>query len=214
MLALRPGQLVTSSQLIDGLWGEQPPSEPGNALQALVSRLRRALPEAEIESRPAGYQLVLDPEATDIARFERLAAQGRTQLRDEPAQAARTLRAALALWRGPALADITDVAGLGLEGASGGFSVPVRVSSTDAYWPVSPMSLRTWCGSRTTSWPSTLAVPASGVSNVARMRTAVVLPAPFGPSSPNTVPVRTARLTPSSARVSPNRLTRPSASME
>jgi two-component SAPR family response regulator len=78
MLALRPGQLVTSSQLIEGLWGEQPPSEPGNALQALVSRLRRAVPGAEIASRPAGYQLMIDPEATDVARFERLASRGRT----------------------------------------------------------------------------------------------------------------------------------------
>jgi DNA-binding winged helix-turn-helix (wHTH) protein len=110
MLALRPGQLVTSSQLIEGLWGEQPPSEPGNALQALVSRLRRAVPEAEIASRPAGYQLMIDPEATDVTRFEKLASRGRAQLRDDPAEAARTLRAALALWRGPALADSAEAA--------------------------------------------------------------------------------------------------------
>jgi hypothetical protein len=54
MLALRPGQLVPASQLIDGLWPEDPPAGAPNALQALVSRLRRALPEAVIESRPAG----------------------------------------------------------------------------------------------------------------------------------------------------------------
>jgi predicted ATPase/DNA-binding SARP family transcriptional activator len=108
MLALRPGQLVPASQLIDGLWADQPPAGAANALQALVSRLRRALPDAVIESRPAGYQLKLDPRATDIVRFEELAALGRTQLRDDPAAAAATLREALALWRGPALVDVAD----------------------------------------------------------------------------------------------------------
>jgi DNA-binding SARP family transcriptional activator len=107
MLALRPGRLVTASQLIDGLWAEQVPAEPGNALQALVSRLRRALPQAELASLPAGYQLTLEP--TDIARFEDLTAGGRRQLRDgDPAAAAATLRQALNLWRGPALADVAE----------------------------------------------------------------------------------------------------------
>jgi predicted ATPase/DNA-binding SARP family transcriptional activator len=106
MLALRPGQVVPASELIDGLWADQAPAGAANALQALVSRLRRALPEARIESRPSGYQLTLDPRATDITRFEELAAAGRSQLRHDPAAAAATLRQALALWRGPALADV------------------------------------------------------------------------------------------------------------
>ena len=108
MLALRPGQLVTASQLIDGLWPQEMPAAAGNAVQALVSRLRRALPEAVIESRPSGYRLKLDPRGTDIVRFEDLAAAGRAQLRDDPASAGQTLRQALALWRGPALADVAD----------------------------------------------------------------------------------------------------------
>src|SRR5580658_4637374 len=108
MLALRPGQLVPASQLIDGLWADQPPAGAANALQALVSRLRRAVPEAVIESRPAGYQLKLDPRSTDIVRFEELAGAGRAQLRDDPAGAAATLREALALWRGPALVDVAE----------------------------------------------------------------------------------------------------------
>src|SRR5580658_1588662 len=103
MLALRPGQLVPASQLIDGLWADQPPAGAPNALQALVSRLRRAVPEAVIESRPAGYQLKMDPRSTDIVQFEDLVAAGRAQLRDDPATAGQTLRQALALWRGPAL---------------------------------------------------------------------------------------------------------------
>jgi DNA-binding SARP family transcriptional activator len=110
MLALRPGQLVPASQLIDGLWPEQAPAGAPNALQAVVSRLRRALPEAVIESRPAGYRLALDPGDTDIVRFEELAAVGRAQLRTDPAAAAATLRRALGLWRGPAL---PEVAGTG-----------------------------------------------------------------------------------------------------
>ena len=108
MLALHPGQLVTASQLIDGLWPAEMPSAAGNALQALVSRLRRALPEAVIESRPSGYRLTIDPRSTDIVRFEDLVAAGRAQLRDDPAAAGQTLRRALALWRGPALADVAD----------------------------------------------------------------------------------------------------------
>ena len=108
MLALHPGQLVTASQLIDGLWPQEMPAAAANALQALVSRLRRALPEAVIESRPSGYQLKIDPRSTDIVRFEDLAAAGRAQLRDDPAAAGQTLRQALALWRGPALADVAD----------------------------------------------------------------------------------------------------------
>jgi predicted ATPase/DNA-binding SARP family transcriptional activator len=106
MLALRPGQVVPASELIDGLWADQAPAGAANALQALVSRLRRALPEAHVESRPSGYQLTLDPRATDITRFEALAAAGRSQLRHDPATAAATLRQALGLWRGPALADV------------------------------------------------------------------------------------------------------------
>jgi predicted ATPase/DNA-binding SARP family transcriptional activator len=108
MLALHPGQPVPASQLIDGLWPEEMPAAAANALQALVSRLRRALPEPVIESRPSGYQLKIDPRCTDIVRFENLAAAGRAQLRDDPAMAGQTLRQALALWRGPALTDVAE----------------------------------------------------------------------------------------------------------
>src|SRR3984885_15423388 len=66
--------------------------------------------------------------------------------------------------------------------------VPDSPSSTEAYCPVSPISCRTWCASRCTSYPQTRARPPSDRSSVARIRTAVVLPAPFGPSSPSTCP--------------------------
>jgi predicted ATPase/DNA-binding SARP family transcriptional activator len=106
VLALEPNRVVSSDLLIDGIWGDHPPVGAANALQALVSRLRRALPGVEVESHPAGYRLVIDPDAVDVARFERLVAAGRSALSEDPSAAARTLRAALDLWRGPALPDV------------------------------------------------------------------------------------------------------------
>src|SRR3954451_1769314 len=89
------------------------------------------------------------------------------------------------------------------------FSSPVRCSSTAAYWPASPICARSAGASATTSRPATRALPASGSSSVARMRTVVVLPAPLGPSTPSTVPGATASSTPSSARVGPKDFTSP-----
>src|SRR4029450_10196586 len=91
------------------------------------------------------------------------------------------------------------------------FSRPVRYASTAAYCPERPISRRTARASVTTSKPATRARPASGASSVARIRTMVVLPAPFGPSSASTLPAGSSRSTPSSARTSPKRLPRPSA---
>jgi predicted ATPase/DNA-binding SARP family transcriptional activator len=108
-LALAPGKLVPTSQLVDAVWGDEPPAGAGNALQALVSRLRRALPEALVESHPAGYRLLIDPSAVDVTCFERLVADGRAALPDDPARAANTLREALSLWRGSALLDVAGV---------------------------------------------------------------------------------------------------------
>ena len=103
LLALDAGHVVTTSHLVDGVWGDGPPAEAANALQALVSRLRRT--GLTIESRPTGYRLVLDPDDVDVHRFERLARNGRGTLATDPAATSITLRDALALWRGPALAD-------------------------------------------------------------------------------------------------------------
>ncbi|SFP44520.1 Predicted ATPase [Amycolatopsis arida] len=107
-LALDPGRVVPAARLVDAIWGDHPPAAAANALQALVSRLRRALPDAAVESHPAGYRLAVDPDAVDVTRFERLVAAGRDALATDPAEAAETLRAALALWRGPALLDVAE----------------------------------------------------------------------------------------------------------
>ncbi|MER6667031.1 BTAD domain-containing putative transcriptional regulator [Amycolatopsis japonica] len=110
LLALEAGRVVPAERLIDGLYGEQPPDGVANALQSQVSRLRGALKElAPVEFSPAGYRLVVDRDDVDVHRFERLATEGRRALAaGDAAKAAELLRDALGLWRGPALADITD----------------------------------------------------------------------------------------------------------
>src|SRR3954470_23880838 len=108
LLALDPGRVVPTARLIDALWEDQVPAGATNALQALVSRLRRTVPGIAVKPHPAGYQLDLDPGAVDVRRFERLVARGRGQSRPDPAAGVATLRSALELWRGPALADVAD----------------------------------------------------------------------------------------------------------
>lgn len=108
LLLLDAGRLVTNERLIDGLYGEDPPAGAGNALQSQISRLRQNLP-APVEGHPAGYRLAVDPDLVDAHRFQRLAAEGRDALTaGDPRRAADLLRDALALWRGPALADVGD----------------------------------------------------------------------------------------------------------
>ncbi|MFD7911839.1 BTAD domain-containing putative transcriptional regulator [Streptomyces sp. NPDC059752] len=75
-----------------------------------MSRLRRALPGAAVEAHPAGYRLVVEPDAVDVVRFERLVSAGRGALARDPAAAARLLRESLELWRGPALLDVAAAA--------------------------------------------------------------------------------------------------------
>ncbi|KOU37215.1 AfsR/SARP family transcriptional regulator [Streptomyces sp. WM6368] len=106
LLALEPGRVVAAELLIDGIWQDDPPAGATNALQALVSRLRRALPGVDLQSHPAGYRLVVEPDAVDVVRFEALAAAGRGALARDPEDAARLLRRALELCRGPALLDV------------------------------------------------------------------------------------------------------------
>ena len=106
-LALRPGRVADSDQLIEDVWERDPPANAANALQSLVSRLRRILPPGLIESRFNGYTLLVDQDAVDALRFERLAARGVAAARANAPGAGAALREALALWRGDALADIT-----------------------------------------------------------------------------------------------------------
>ncbi|MGR6913845.1 BTAD domain-containing putative transcriptional regulator [[Actinomadura] parvosata] len=107
MLLLDAGRLVSVERLIDGQYGDRPPAGAANAVQAQVSRLRRHLPAGLIEFHGTGYRLATEPGTVDAHRFERLTREGRRLLAAGlPAQAAALLREALALWRGPALADV------------------------------------------------------------------------------------------------------------
>ncbi|MFJ4645060.1 BTAD domain-containing putative transcriptional regulator [Streptomyces bobili] len=108
-LALRPGRPVTPETLIDDVWADAPPQDAPAALQALVGRLRRTVGKDAVASAPGGYRLTATEDDVDVFVFERLVRQGTEALRDgDPATAARTLDEALALWRGPALADLRD----------------------------------------------------------------------------------------------------------
>ncbi|MGI8664825.1 MAG: BTAD domain-containing putative transcriptional regulator [Jatrophihabitans sp.] len=109
-LACEAGLPVATASLVEAVWGEQPPAEAANALQTLVSRLRRALgPAALIVQSPAGYRLAAASEAVDAHRFERLAAEGSQALAaGDPAGASSTLGQALALWRGPVATELSE----------------------------------------------------------------------------------------------------------
>jgi DNA-binding SARP family transcriptional activator len=80
-LAVEPGRWVSASSLVDALWDGDAPADPLNALQSLVSRLRRLLPSPElIVSAPARYRLAVEAHAVDIAQFEMSASAGRQAL--------------------------------------------------------------------------------------------------------------------------------------
>jgi predicted ATPase/DNA-binding SARP family transcriptional activator len=94
-------EAVAPARLIDVLWGEDPPATAPKAVQVLVSRLRSA--GVPIVSRPSGYAVELEPGELDLERFETLVEAARSAGALE--EAARDLRDALALFRGPPLAD-------------------------------------------------------------------------------------------------------------
>jgi YVTN family beta-propeller protein len=102
ILLLHAGEAVSSERLIDELWHGEPPDTAAKALQGYVSSLRKQLGQEAIETVGAGYRLTVAPEQVDARHFEELLGEARPL---ERAPAAAKLREALALWRGPALAD-------------------------------------------------------------------------------------------------------------
>ncbi|MFE9764857.1 BTAD domain-containing putative transcriptional regulator [Streptomyces sp. NPDC005808] len=109
VLALRTGRTVPVSVLVDEVWDGDPPADAPRAVQALVGRLRRALGADAVDSDEGGYRLTAGRDDIDLHRFERLAGEGTRALADgDPAKAAAVLDDALALWHGPALADLPD----------------------------------------------------------------------------------------------------------
>jgi DNA-binding SARP family transcriptional activator/predicted ATPase len=108
-LLLSAGRTVATSRLIDDLWGEDVPDSATKMVQIYVSRLRKVLPAGVLVTTASGYLVELPPEQVDLFRFERLAGAGRNALAmGDPNGAAAALREALALWRGPALAEFDE----------------------------------------------------------------------------------------------------------
>ncbi|MEY2449182.1 MAG: hypothetical protein QOH79_2658 [Acidimicrobiaceae bacterium] len=109
VLSLHVGHVVPADQLIDALWGEDPPTSARNGLQGLASKLRRILRSIDlVVMRGDGYALELPVEAIDVHRFEQLVAAGRAAAAGGDLSSAVTLLAeADSLWRGDPLADFT-----------------------------------------------------------------------------------------------------------
>jgi DNA-binding SARP family transcriptional activator len=106
LLLLHSSEVVPAERLIDELWGEDSPDDAAAALRVNISRLRKALPQDVVATTAPGYLIRLGQEALDLHRFERLVDEGRSLLaRGLAADASERLHDALALWRGPALAD-------------------------------------------------------------------------------------------------------------
>ena len=109
LLLLNANRTLARDRIVDELWGEDVPGTAQKMVQIHVSQLRRALPGARLETRGPGYVLEVGDDELDLARFERLAAAGREALgRGEAAEASRLLAEALELWRGPALAELSE----------------------------------------------------------------------------------------------------------
>ena len=102
-LLLRAGQIVPTERLVHDVWGEDAPRTATTALQNGIAALRKLLGPNMLETRSPGYVLRVEAGQVDSARFEQLLADARTA---QPEERAATLRQALALWRGPALADL------------------------------------------------------------------------------------------------------------
>ena len=87
LLALRVGEIVPTTRIIEDLWGDQELQDPLNAVQVVVSKLRRALQAKDdgrvvIATATSGYTLDLEPESIDAVRFGRLSRRGRQLLAD------------------------------------------------------------------------------------------------------------------------------------
>jgi DNA-binding SARP family transcriptional activator/tetratricopeptide (TPR) repeat protein len=111
MLALRANRVTSVEQLVDAVWGEVPPSTARGQIQGCISGLRRVLDDAglanAISTRAGGYVLSVAEDGLDSEQFGKLVAQAHRQGNEQrPQEAAATLRAALGLWRGPALSGV------------------------------------------------------------------------------------------------------------
>src|SRR3989442_6510409 len=109
MLLLSANEPVSRDRLVDGLWGERPPASAGHTLEDYVSRLRKVIGSDRLQRRPPGYLLCTEAGELDLDRFESLLDAGGAALgRGDAGDATQLLHAALAEWRGAALADLLN----------------------------------------------------------------------------------------------------------
>ena len=110
-LILRASRVVSVHDLIEAIWGEEPPDTARGTLQTYVSHLRRALGE-RLEGRPPGYLLQVNEGELDAASFEAMVKDAKRSVMSDPTKAVAGLTEALTLWRGAAFADLADESSL------------------------------------------------------------------------------------------------------
>ncbi|MGH8896269.1 MAG: BTAD domain-containing putative transcriptional regulator [Egibacteraceae bacterium] len=119
LLLMRPNEVVSVDRLLDGLWEGSPPQSGRKTLRSHVSRLRKVLggaAKARLLARASGYVLELDVGQLDATHFQRLVTEGREALaQGDLAAASATLRQALELWRGQALAEFASASWIQAE---------------------------------------------------------------------------------------------------
>jgi YVTN family beta-propeller protein len=103
VLLLHANETVSTSRLVDELWGERPPATAEKLVQGYVHALRKELGNEVLQTQPPGYRLSVEPRGLDLLEFERLTAEARAV---PPSDSVEPRRQALALWRGPPLADV------------------------------------------------------------------------------------------------------------
>jgi DNA-binding SARP family transcriptional activator/class 3 adenylate cyclase len=108
ILLLNANRVVARDRIVDELWGDAVPASAQKLVNIHVSKLRKALPEPRLHTREPGYSLEVREAELDVTQFERLLADGRAALDNDPERAAELLRQALALWRGSALAEFSE----------------------------------------------------------------------------------------------------------
>jgi DNA-binding SARP family transcriptional activator len=118
ILLAEPGRVVSIDRIVAELWGDEPPASAVNLVHGYVARLRASIGGDVLVTRAPGYVLRVDPEQIDAGRFAAAVTAGLDTLASGEAQrAAEQLAAALALWRGPAFADVPGSPMVAAEGA-------------------------------------------------------------------------------------------------
>ncbi|HET9242909.1 MAG TPA: BTAD domain-containing putative transcriptional regulator [Gaiella sp.] len=103
VLLLHANETVSTSRLVDALWGERAPATAVGLVQGYVHALRKQLGASALETRAPGYRLLVEPRSLDLLEFERLTSEARAA---PVVESVKLRREALALWRGPPLADV------------------------------------------------------------------------------------------------------------